>query len=204
MVSIAGVNVDGEKFQLDTTSIRETKIITPSHYILIARDNENGNWKFNRCYAGKIKIDGSKYYEIPAMSSNPIFENVTTDFDWQVDGSKFIQSGSIKRPDGKKIILDKFVFRRSEIPPAADQKFVGSWQAEHMGVTSLLIITPTHWMLIEQQNKKFAKALGGVYSVKDNLAVLAVLYGSENKERISAEMKGQTINFGNLSYSRID
>jgi hypothetical protein len=204
MVSIAGVNVDGEKFKLDSTTIRETKIITPTHYILMARDNENGNWKFNRCYLGKTKIDGSKYYEIPLASSEPIFENVKTDFDWKVEGNEFIQSGFITRPDGKTITLDKFVFRRSQIPPVSDQKFVGSWQAEQNGVKSLLIITATHWMFIEQQNQKFSKALGGVYNVNSNLAELSVLYGSGNEKSISAEMKGQKINFNNLSYSKID
>ena len=204
MVSIAGVNVDGEKFNLDTTTIRETKIITPTHYILIAMDRDNGNWKFNRSYVGTTKFDGSKYYEIPVVSSNPIFENVKTDFDWKMVGNEFIQSGTITRPDGKKIILDKFVFQRSKIPPVADQKFVGSWEAERTGVKSILIVNTTHWMFIEQQNQKFSKAAGGVYKIKGNLAELTVLYGSENEKHISAEIKGQKINFNNLSYSRID
>jgi hypothetical protein len=204
MVSIAGVNVDGEKFKLDTTAIRETKIITPTHYILIARDNENGNWKFNRSYAGKTKIDGSKYYEIPLASSEPIYEKVTTDFGWKINGNEFIQSGFITRPDGKTIILDNFVFRRSTVPPVSDQKFVGSWQAEHSGVKSMLIVTPTHWMSIEQQNEKFSKALGGTYNVKGNVAELTVLYGSGNEKSISAEMNGQKINLNNLSYSKTD
>jgi hypothetical protein len=204
MVSIAGVNVDGEKFSVDTTTVRETKIITPTHYILIARDNENGNWKFNRCYAGKTKIEGSKYYEIPVISSNQIYDNVTTDFHWKVDGNEFIQSGSVTRPDGKTILLDKFVFKRSEIPPVSDQKFAGSWQAENTGVNSILIITSTHWMVIKHQNQKFSRALGGVYKVKGNLAELTVLYGSENEKSISAEMKGQKINFDNLSYLKIN
>jgi hypothetical protein len=205
MVSIAGVNVDGEKFNIDTTTTRETKIITPTHYILIASDAENGTWKFNRCYMGKTKISGTKYYEIPVISSNQIYDNVTTDFDWKIDGNKFIQSGSITRPDGKTILLDKFVFKRSEIPTVSDQKFVGSWQAEQPGVKSILIITTTHWMFIEHQNQKFSKALGGVYNVKGNRAELTVLYGSENeKGGISAEMKGQKINFNNLSYAKID
>lgn len=65
MTSIAGVNVDGQKFKLDSTTIRETKLITPTHYFLIAMDNEDGNWKFNRCYFGSVKIDGGKYFEIP-------------------------------------------------------------------------------------------------------------------------------------------
>jgi hypothetical protein len=204
MVSIAGVNVDGERFNRDTTTIREIKIITPTHYILIAQDGENGVWKFNRCYAGKTKIEGSKYYEIPLLSSNQIYDNVTTDFEWKIDGNEFIQSGSITRPDGKKIILDKFVFRRSKIPPVADKKFVGTWQVEQTGVKSILIVTATHWMCIEQRNQKFSRALGGVYNVKGNHAELTVIYGSENEKRMSADIKGHKINFGNLSYAKVD
>ena len=124
MVSISGVNADGATFNLDTTTIRETKIITPTHYILIARDNENGDWKFNRCYAVTTKVDGGRYYEFPLISSEQIFQNVKTDFTWKVNENKFIQSGTIIRPDGKKIILDEFIFKRSEVRAVSDVIFV--------------------------------------------------------------------------------
>lgn len=204
MVSIEGVNADGEKFKLDSTTISEAKIITPTHYILIAMDKEDGKWTFNRSYFGSVKIDGGKYFEVPMMSSESIYENVKTDFDWQITGNKFIQSGFITRPDGKTIILDKFLFRRSEIPPLSNQKFVGTWQAEHAGVKSFFILTPTHWMVIEKQNQKFSKALGGVYNVKGNLAELSVLYGTENDKSMTVELKGQHITFNNLSYSKLN
>ncbi|HEX5171514.1 MAG TPA: hypothetical protein VFW11_20190 [Cyclobacteriaceae bacterium] len=204
MVSIEGVNAEGEKFKLDSTTTGEAKIITPTHYILIAMDKEDGKWTFNRSYFGKIKIDGSKYVEIPMMSSEPIYENVKTDFDWKIRGNEFIQSGFITRPDGKTVILDKFLFRRSGIPPLSDQKFVGTWQAEHAGVKSFFILTPTHWMVIEKQLEKFSKALGGVYTVKGNLAELSVLYGTENDKSMTAELKGQHIIFNNLSYSKLN
>ena len=203
MISIEGVNADSEKFKLDSTTISEAKIITPTHYFLISMDKEDGKWTFNRSYFGSIKIDGGKYFEIPMMSSEPIFENVKTDFDWKITGNEFIQSGFITRPDGKTIILNKFLFRRSEIPPVSNQKFVGTWQAEHAGVKSFFILTPTHWMVIEKQNQKFSKALGGVYNVKGNLAELSVLYGTENDKILSAELKGQDITFNNLSYSKL-
>ena len=204
MISIEGVNADGEKFKLDSTTISEAKIITPTHYILISTDKEDGQWKFNRSYFGSVKIDGGKYFEIPMMSSEPIYENVKTDFDWKITGNEFIQSGFITRPDGKTIILDKFLFRRSEIPPVSDQKFVGTWQAEHAGVKSYFILTPTHWMVIEKQNQKFSKALGGVYTVKGNLAELSVLYGTEDDKSMSVELKRQHMTFNNLSYSKLN
>src|SRR4051812_46429743 len=73
MVSIAGVDADGEKFKRDSATFQETKIITPTHYILIAMDKQDGAWKFNRCYFGSTKIQGSKYYEFPIMSSETIY-----------------------------------------------------------------------------------------------------------------------------------
>ena len=33
MISVKGVDADGKRFFLDTTSVKETKIITPTHYM---------------------------------------------------------------------------------------------------------------------------------------------------------------------------
>jgi hypothetical protein len=59
-------------------------------------------------------------------------------------------------------------------------------------------------MVIEKQNQKFSKALGGVYNVKGNLAELSVLYGTENDKSMTVELKGQHITFNNLSYSKLN
>ena len=112
MVTIKGINANGEKFSSDTSTIREIKIITPTHYMLIAEDVEGDSLVFNRCYAGAVKIDGDSYNEIPMVSSVPIFDNVKTDFKWKVVGDRFIQSGTLIRPDGKKVVLDELVFQR--------------------------------------------------------------------------------------------
>src|SRR5688572_10258404 len=63
MISIKGLNASGEYFSDDTTTVREIKIITPTHYMLIAHDVEGDSLVFNRCYAGSIKLDGNKYNE---------------------------------------------------------------------------------------------------------------------------------------------
>ena len=102
MVTIKGINANGEKFSSDTSAIREIKIITPTHYMLIAQDVEGDSLVFNRCYAGTVKIDGEGYIEIPIVSSVPIFDNVKTDFKWKVVGDRFIQSGTLIRPDGSQ------------------------------------------------------------------------------------------------------
>ncbi|HEY9490134.1 MAG TPA: hypothetical protein VIQ51_17480, partial [Chryseosolibacter sp.] len=38
MISVKGLDADGAPFFMDTTLARETKIITPTHYMLIAWD----------------------------------------------------------------------------------------------------------------------------------------------------------------------
>jgi hypothetical protein len=183
MVSLKGIDAAGEKFYNDTSTVREIKIITPTHYMLIAEDVAQDSLVFNRCYGGTIKIEGTKYIEIPSVSSAPIFDNVTTDYTWKVEGDKFIQSGTLTRPDGKKIILEEMVFRKVKTAHAYNKNpALGSWDLisssythkdgakesyTNATATCLQIITPTHWMYISRRDNKFESAMGGVYSIKD-------------------------------------
>jgi hypothetical protein len=184
MVSIKGVNAAGEKFYNDTTTVRETKIITPTHYILIAQDVENDSLIFNRCYAGTIRLEGNKYIEEPTISSAALFDNVKTDYTWTVQGDKFIQSGTFTRPDGKKVTLDEMVFRKVKTPHSYDSNPTnGTWKLLTASYTNtdgskgsytsettecLQVITPTHWMYISCRDKKFESAMGGTYTMKGN------------------------------------
>jgi hypothetical protein len=181
MVSIRGINADGEKFSADTSTIREIKVITPTHYMLIAQDVEGDSLVFNRCYAGTIKIDGDSYNEMPMLSSAPIFDNLKTDFTWKVVGDRFIQSGTLIRPDGKKVVLDELVFQRVKTTQAYPKnpgngtwKLVSSKYTTADGVnhsendetvSALQLITPTHWMFVVSKNKKFEHAMGGAYTM---------------------------------------
>lgn len=182
MVSIKGINADGERFSADTSTIREFKVITATHYMLIAHDVGNDTLVFNRCYFGAVQLEGDKYNEIPILSSVPIFENVKTDFTWKVIDDRFIQSGTLIRPDGKKIILDELIFRRVSTAHTYSKNAVnGTWKLlkstsvavngetrtdTNESVSAYQLITPTHWMYISARNKKFEHAMGGSYSMK--------------------------------------
>lgn len=194
MVSIKGTNAAGEKFYNDTSTIREIKIITPTHYMLIAEDVENGSVVFNRSYAGTMRLDGNKYIEEPTLSSVPIFENVKTDYTWKVEGDKFIQSGTLIRPDGKKVVLKEMVFRKVKTAHAYPKNPTnGAWELvstaytnadgnkesyTNQTVTSLQLITPTHWMLISYRDKKFEHAMGGTYIKEENKYYPSLDYAS--------------------------
>jgi hypothetical protein len=194
MVSIKGINADGESFYLDTTSVRETKIITPTHYILIATDVVGDSLAFNRSYAGTVTVKGDKYIEQPFMSSLPLFDNVKTDYSWRIDGDKFIQSGTIVRPDGKKVFVEALVFRKLVTPKSyPNNPSIGTWdqvsssftnfdgtKEQHTNKTTqrLHVITPTHWMRISQRGHKFEHAMMGTYTMKGSTVIPVLQYSS--------------------------
>lgn len=194
MVSVKGISADGEKFFRDTTSIREVKVITPTHYILIAHDVENDSLIFNRSYAGTVRLEGNKYMETPQISSLPIFDNVKSNFTWKLEGDRFIQSGTFTRPDGKTVILEELVFRRVKVEPSYEKyPAIGTWRQlssryttidgvdeSHTNETATRfhIITPTHWMRISHRDGKFENAMGGTYTLKNDKTYPLVLYGS--------------------------
>ena len=194
LVSIKGINAEGEKFSDDTSNIREVKIITATHYMLIAHDVEGDSLMFNRCYAGKVYFDDTKYNETPLLASVTIFDNVKTDFTWKVEGDKFIQAGSIIRPDGKKIILEELIFRRSTGSQShTNNSSIGTWKllssdyttvdgASHSytdeTVNAMQIITPTHWMYISSKDKKFEHAMGGSYLKQGDKYTLSLDFAS--------------------------
>jgi hypothetical protein len=206
MISISGINADGQNFFLDTSTVKETKIITASNYILIARDKENGSWLFNRCYVGSAKIDGNQYFETPLLSSLRIFENVTTDFRWKLEGDRFIQSGTITRPDGKTIILKEFIFRRiTDVSANGNASFTGTWQLiDQNGRKGFLIITPTHWMGILKSRDQFEKAFGGHHKITGNSAELFMDYtsGSGLKEKKSVQLKGGKLHLDDFVFEK--
>ncbi len=194
MVSIRGINADGVDFEIDTSTVRETKIITPTHYMLIARDVRGDSLVFNRSYAGAIRLDGNKYIEIPQQASVQIFDNVKTDFTWKVEGDTFTQSGTFTRPDGKKIVLHAMVFKRAKTEHSYPKNpAIGTWsqlssqyvnfdgsRESHTSETAtrLHIITPTHWMRISHRNKKFEHAIGGTYTIRGGKTYPVLLYTS--------------------------
>ena len=194
MITAKGIGADGEGFFLDTTSVRETKIITPTHYMLIAWDVENDSLIFNRTMGGRVRIEGKKYIETPTQASVQIFDNVNADFEWKRDGEIFTQSGTIVRPDGKKVILEALIFQRETDAATmqAKKSIQGAWTqvtdvrkstginspSSNESVASLLILTPTHWMRMTHKNQKFDGVMYGGYSPSGGETLGRVIYST--------------------------
>lgn len=184
MISVKGIDADGKPFYLDTTAVKETKIITPTHYMLIAWDVEGDSLIFNRTMAGDVRMEGQRYIETPRQASVQIFDNVQANFTWKLEDDVFTQSGTIIRPDGKTVVLEALKFRRvTNLSPQPANGVIGTWNQviSRDGRTiptaskadrGLLIVTPTHWMRMNHRNAKFEGAAYGIYSVKGP-AVLA-------------------------------
>lgn len=208
MISVKGIGADGEAFFFDTTAVKETKIITPTHYMLIAWDTDGDSLIFNRTMAGKVSLDGNKYIEIPTQASVQIFDNVKADFFWKLDGDLFTQSGTIIRPDGKKVVLEELIFKRvTDIESASANPAIGTWKqisgnhitAEGTKNSSfgksdegLLLVTPTHWMRMDHRNQKFAGVLYGTYTQDGDTVVNNIVYSTyplKDNDRFSSMTK---------------
>ena len=213
MISVKGVGADGEPFFLDTTSVRETKIITPTHYMLIAWDVGEDSLIFNRTMAGQVRLEKEKYIEIPTHASVQIFENVKVDFTWKLEGDIFTQSGTIVRPDGKLIVLEALIFQRVTDVKAQKNPAIGSWNQLSANYTTpdgksnstfngsdtrLLIVTPTHWMRMDHKNKKFDGVLYGTYTSDGDAVITNQDFSSypfkqDERSKFTQKVKGNQI-----------
>lgn len=194
MISVKGIDADGNPFFFDTTAVKETKIITPTHYMLIAWDVEKDSLLFNRTMAGQVRLENEKYIEIPTQASVQIFENIKVDFTWKLEGDVFTQSGTIIRPDGKSVLLEALIFKRAD-KTKSDQRnpAIGTWSQVADQYTTddgtsntsfnksdkrMLIVTPTHWMRMDHKNDKFEGIFYGTYSSRGNAITTSLDYSN--------------------------
>jgi hypothetical protein len=112
MVSGKVTGPEGQKESFDHSTHRETKIITPTHYMLISQDVRDDTLIFERSLGGTIRITGNKFVETPTIGSDPEELMIKTDFTWKVEGDKMIQKGMVILPDGKRVMLDELIFKR--------------------------------------------------------------------------------------------
>jgi hypothetical protein len=183
---------------MNASTVRETKLISPTHFIFIAQDVKGDSIRFNRSQAGTIYTEGSKYFEIPMLSSQPGSDKAKTDFTWQVVGDKFIRQGAIILPDGKKIRVDELTFQKVKSDHASPAHAgIGAWyqtatswqsangeKGAHSSTThtKFQIMTPTHWMRVtHKRDGTFENAMGGTYTMQDEKLSMKVTQASDPK-----------------------
>jgi hypothetical protein len=123
MISGKITNPEGRQESFDSLTYRETKIITPTHYMFIGHNKTSGHnandnaWIFQRSMGGTVLINGNKFVETPTVASNPDEMKIKTDFTWQVEGDRLIQKGWLTNAKGQKYKMDELIFRR--VSPAS-------------------------------------------------------------------------------------
>lgn len=212
-VSIQGTDADGKRVDWNNANMRETKIITPTHYMLIQHTVRNDSVIFNTAHAGTVKIEGNKYIETPTVTSAATVDIAKTDFTWKVKGDQFIQAGTITLPDGKKIILDELVFKKISGPSANTKNpIVGTWNqlsSEYTlfdgtkdshtspAVTRFDIFTPSNWARIGHRDGKFESAMISSYILQNGKIEPTVIVASSpiyaHKYEISYRVDGSKL-----------
>jgi hypothetical protein len=186
LISMKGIDRDGKNFSVNNSSVKEIKIITPTHYIEMEHVVKGDSVIFKHCQTGTARVEGSKLIEtsFPGLSSLG-YDGVKTDLSWRIVGDKCIQSGTIEFPDGAKTIIESMVFQRVKAAPASIQNnpLVGTWsqlssefilpdgtKGSYTNTTHsrLYILTPTHWVTIDHDGKNFENSVGGTYQLKGN------------------------------------
>lgn len=192
-VSGKGTNAEAKAISIDTSTMRETKILSPTHFIYIASNVKGDSLVFNRSFGGTWRVEGNKYIETPTMGSQEGFDQVKTDFTWRIEGDKFIRQGTIIPANSKKITIDELVFQKVKEDKTTTNPLVGTWtqlsssfthadgtKGSHPNATHsrFQVISPTHWMRISEKDKKYENAMGGSYTLEGNKAYPKIEWAS--------------------------
>lgn len=207
-VSAKGRDAAGKAIVMDTTAMREIKVITPTHYMFIAQQVKGDSLVFHRSQAGSIVLQGSKYTEVPLMSSQPGADVVKTDLTWKLQGDKFIRQGTATLADGKKITIEELVFQRVKSPKAySANPALGAWNSlsanividgkkmtfSYPSTKQFQIITPTHWMVMTEMDNKFDGALWGTYTLEGEKAYEVFAYSSYPNRGVKSELTRKVV-----------
>jgi hypothetical protein len=182
LVSMKGTNFAGEPTFVDASMEKVMKIITPTHYMLIAHNVKGDSLIFNRSHAGDVILNGNKYIETLKTASWDGLIPTTCTFYWKVEGDKLIKYGSIACEDGKTATQEMMVFKRvNGATSYPNNPANGTWdqlsssftlpdgkQGSHTRETAtrFQIFSPTHWFRMHHRDGKFESVMAGPYTMK--------------------------------------
>lgn len=116
LISVTGTEPDGRKFMFDKSMIKETKIITKTHYMMITEDAKSDTLIINQCSAGDVIITGNRYEEKPTTSTLNLTEAAKAILTWTVNSHILTMTGDITLGNGQKVHVDEVKYSRISIP----------------------------------------------------------------------------------------
>lgn len=116
LISVRGTEPDGRKFTFDRTMIRETKIITTTHYMMITQDAKSDSLIINQCSAGDVKITENRYEERPTTSTLKLTKSAKAMFTWTVSHDILTMMGDVILGNGQRVHVDEVKYSRIGLP----------------------------------------------------------------------------------------
>ncbi|QHT71128.1 hypothetical protein GXP67_32985 [Rhodocytophaga rosea] len=205
----------GEVDYFNSYNKKETKIITPTHFMWMTQLPDSLNptrVKLASAGGGTYTMEGNNYIENLEYASWDGYAKDKTNFTLQTESNNnvMIQSGTIKYPDGSFVKLEE-TWQRQNFP-ANDGKHVGTWHMISQKVTDpkgkttkmqidtikqVKILTPTHWMFIKEHikdgKKSFAGANGGSYTLNGTRYVEYLENAEDVQTDYTLEVKGNKL-----------
>ncbi|MDO1448371.1 hypothetical protein Q0590_18995 [Rhodocytophaga aerolata] len=104
-------NPKGKTTKTDMSKLKQVKIITPTHWMFISENIDNGKKKFRSALGGSYTLNGTRYVEAIENA-----EDVQTDYSLRIKGNKLHMVGSLTTAEGEKYIYDETYQREETIP----------------------------------------------------------------------------------------
>jgi hypothetical protein len=108
MISQKVTNPKGKTTKTDMDTLKQVKVISPTHWMFVSETIHNGKKKFRGAAGGTYSLKGTKYVEELENA-----EDIQTDYVLEVKGNKLMMQGSLTTPQGEKFIYDEVYLRET-------------------------------------------------------------------------------------------
>jgi hypothetical protein len=125
LVSQKMVNPDGTQEVYDRSSIKSYKVITPTHFMVIAEKPHKNGVRFNYATGGTYTLVGNKYIESLEIASREDYSTNLTNFIVRVEGNKLYQKGSVTTKKGEKYLFDE-IWQKVDLSPQENKDVLGA------------------------------------------------------------------------------
>lgn len=205
----------GEVDYFNNYNVKETKIITPTHFIWMIQlpdSLDKTKKRLSSAGGGSYVANGNSYIENLEYASWEGYAADKTNFTLQIENNNniMVQTGTIHSPNGNSLILEETWQRQTY--PAYEGKHIGTWHMISQKVTDpkgkttktdmatikqVKVISPTHWMFISENikdgKKTFRGANGGSYSLNGTTYVELLENAEDIQTNYTLQVKGNKL-----------
>lgn len=180
---------------IDSSQMRQSLIITPTHYMIVVHRVDEGQLKFVYSMAGSIQTQHRQHQDTTAFS--PEIFHSTSSLLWELDEEgHLVQRGDINFYGNKTETYSvKALFKKAEhsIASLVEKPGIGSWNLSGAMNTfshelegdksskpakAIRLFTPSHWMSFSMHEHFMETKTGGVYHTSEIGLFPAFVHGN--------------------------